>query len=114
MPEEFTNMDVTFINKRNFETFKLIQIDFDDHFITTLVVFILCGMAEFASKAGEAKLSASIWRFITTFCTGKLRNSINRLAANNDALNCFEFLLSAVKTGCVCIQYGLQEICEVM
>lgn len=70
-------------------------------------------MAEFATKAGEAKLSAEVWRSITTMCTGKLPNSVYRLAACSDESVCFEFLLSAVKTGCCCVQYSLQETCKV-
>lgn len=72
-------------------------------------------MAEFASKTGEAKFSVDVWRCIITFCTRKLPNLINRLAANDDQtkLDCFEFLLSAIKTGCSCIRYDLENICEV-
>ncbi len=71
-------------------------------------------MAEFASRASDVKCWIVVWRCINTFCIGKLSKSIDSLAAiANDKSKCFEFLFSAVKTGCFCIEYGLEKLSEV-
>lgn len=110
--ENFSNDDVFFINKGNLKKLLINRMgSILSH--STLAIFALCKLAEFASKAGEVKFSAAVWRCITALCIEKLPNSMGRFAANYDELNCFEFLLAVVKTACFCIQYGLQEICEV-
>lgn len=77
------------------------------------VIDILCGMAEFAAKVGDAKFFASVWRCIISFSTGRVAKSIDQFAANNAELACyFDFVLSTVKTCCHCIQYDLRAICQ--
>ncbi|KAG4078597.1 hypothetical protein HA402_003244 [Bradysia odoriphaga] len=91
LPDELTYRDATFVNR---------------------VIVLLCEMAEFAFKAEEATFLVAVWRCIVAICIGKLPKSIERLVAEGDESNCFEYLLSVVKTGCFCIRCGLDGLLE--
>ncbi|XP_037040457.1 uncharacterized protein LOC119077371 isoform X2 [Bradysia coprophila] len=91
LPDDLTYNDATFVNR---------------------VIVLLCEMAEFAFKAEEATFLVAVWRCIVAICVGKLPKSIERLAAEGDESNCFEYLLSVVKTGCFCIRCGLDGMLE--
>lgn len=115
-PVHFSSSDITFVNKRNWRNLNFggLNIPFIELVKLTFyfsVMFILCGMAEFASKTVEAKFSVEVWRCITILCTAKL--SVDELIVNQGELNCMEFLLTAVKTCCFCIDNSVREICEV-
>lgn len=99
-------MKMLFMNSPFIELVKLMS--------NFLVIFILCGMAELAfKKITEVKLFAEVWKCILSIvCTGKLPKSVVNLTASQGELICMEFLSTAVKTCCFCLQNSVQQLGE--